>query len=87
MKVETISAIERVPLAVDYRRMYRGSAQIVIGTMQTAPCPIEFVLEMSPLGTHEVSITFLGPTDYPTIPALQVLKQYISDLDRRGALP
>ena len=87
MTVKTIGSIERVPLAVDYRRMYRGEAEIAIGSMTTTPCPIEFVLEMSPLGSHEVSITFLGPTDYPTVPALQILKAYITQLDRSGSLP
>ena len=87
MKVEHINNVERVPLAVDYRRMYRGEARIAIGSAATNPCPIEFVLELSPFGTNEVSVTLLGQTDYPLVPAIKLLKEHISEMDRAGQLP
>lgn len=87
MKVEAIEEISRVPLSVDYRRMYRGRAVISVGDRATPATPIEFVLEMSAWGTHDVSVSFLGSTEYPTIPATNVLKEYIQGLNRAGALP
>lgn len=87
MKVNELHNVERVPLAVDYRRMYRADAEIMIGNAPAAPCPLEFVLELSPFGTNEVSVTLLGKTDYPVIPAIRLLKEKIVAMDRAGELP
>lgn len=87
MKVKEIQNVERVPLAVDYRRMYRGEAAITLGNTTETRCPMEFVLEMSPLGSHEVSVTLLGQTDYPLVPAIKLLKERILEMDRAGELP
>ena len=87
MKVEAIADIERVPLAVDYRRIYRGTALISIGDRTVPGSRIEFALELSPFGGHEVSITFLESADYPLIPAMKLLKNHIQNLDRDHQLP
>jgi hypothetical protein len=87
MKIEKIADIERVPLAIDYRRMYRGTAHIAIGDTPAAPCPIEFALELSPFGSQEISVSFLQQTDYPIVPAKKILQQHIAELDRSRALP
>ncbi|TVR68946.1 MAG: hypothetical protein EA427_09345 [Spirochaetaceae bacterium] len=87
MKVNEIKNVERVPLAVDYRRMYRGEALITVGASTATACPIEFVLELSPFGTNEVSVTLLGQTDYPVVPAMKLLKGRITEMDRAGELP
>lgn len=87
MQVKKIDNIKRIPLAIDYRRMYRADAEIAIGSAAVGSCPIEFVLELSPFGMQQVSVTFLGPTDYPVIPAIKLLKEHIVDLDRKGTLP
>lgn len=86
MTIDRISDIERVPLAIDYRRMFRGNLYVAIGDKTTGPTPIEFVLEMSPFGSHEVSINFLGSTDFPIVPATRLLKEHITALDRDGTL-
>ncbi|SIQ89040.1 hypothetical protein SAMN05920897_11756 [Alkalispirochaeta americana] len=87
MKVKEIDNIERIPLAIDYRRMYRARVTIAIGEAESSPCPVEFALELSPFGSQQVSVTFLGNTDYPLIPAVRLLKQHLVDLDRAGGLP
>lgn len=86
MTIEDISDIERVPLAVDYRRMYRAQLYVAVGGRTLGPTPIEFVLEMSPYGTHEVSVSILDHTDYPTVPAIRLLKERILVLDGDGTL-
>jgi len=87
MKVERLDRLERVPLAIDYRRLYRADALISVAGSTTSPAPIEFSLELSPFGGHEVSVTFLDRIDYPVIPAANLLKSYITALDREGGLP
>jgi hypothetical protein len=87
MTVAEISNVERVPLAIDYRRIYRGTAVIAVGDKRLPGCRIEFSLEMSPWGKHEVSVRFIDPADYPIVPAIRILKEHISTLDRAGELP
>jgi len=84
--IDRINDIERVPLAIDYRRMYRAQLYVTVGGRTVGPTSIEFVLEMSPLGTHEVSVNFLDRTDYPTVPAIRMIKERIATLDRDGTL-
>lgn len=87
MKVEAIRDIERVPLAIDYRRMYRGTALISIAERAAAGSRIEFSLELSPLGGHEISVSFLESADYPIVPAIKLLKEHIKALDTDDRLP
>lgn len=87
MTVARLERIERVPLAIDYRRMYRAAAVLAIGSHEAPEAPIEFTLEMSPMGGHEVSIRFPESVDYPLVPAIRLLKDHIQHLDRDGKLP
>lgn len=87
MKVAEISDLQRIPMAIDYRRMYRGTAIIAVGDRRLSGCTIEFSLEMSPWGTHEVTVRFIDPAEYPIVPAIKILKEYITALDRNGELP
>ncbi len=86
MKIERLDSVERVPLAVDYRRMYRGQLYVSVGAQTIGPTDIEFVLELSPFGTQEVQVNFLDATDYPVVPAIRLLKDHIGNLDKDGQL-
>ena len=87
MQVAKIADITRVPLPIDYRRMYRGRAHVQVGQQLVNPAEIEFVLELSPFGSQNVTVSFLDQTDYPIIPALRIIKEHIKSLDRSGGLP
>lgn len=87
MKIEQLADVERIPLAIDYRRMYRADVHISIAERATPPAPIEFSLELSPFGGHEVSVRFLGQTEYPILPAIKLLKAHIQTMDKAGQLP
>lgn len=87
MKVAEITDLQRIPMAIDYRRTYRGTAIIAVGERQLPGCTIEFTLEMSPWGGHEVNIRFIDPAEYPIVPAIKILKEHITTLDRNGELP
>ena len=86
MTIARISEIERVPLAVDYRRMFRGDVYVSVGSQTVGPTRIEFVLELSPFGTHEVTVRFLDTAHFPLVPVIRLLKEHIGELDRAGGL-
>ncbi|MFA7565701.1 MAG: hypothetical protein WCY01_01645 [Alkalispirochaeta sp.] len=87
MNVTSLESIERIQLAIDYRRLYRARAVIGISDIPMNPVEIEFSLEMSPYGTKEIRVRFLGSADYPLVPAMKLLKEYIRDIDKNGSLP
>lgn len=87
MQIATIEEITRIPLSVDYRRVYRGRVHVQVGRQCLSPSEIEFALELSPFGNQNVTVRFLDRTDYPIVPALRILKEYIKSLDRSGGLP
>lgn len=87
MTVDRLESIERVPLAIDYRRLYRAAAVIEVGGRTMRPATIEFALELSPFGGHEITVSFIGATEYPIVPAIRILKEHIRDLERNRQLP
>lgn len=87
MKVLSIDDIERKPLAVSYRRAYEGTAVLEIGEVPKNTKRIEFTLEQSPVGKHEVHVSFLEEADFPLVPAIRALKEFIEQLHSEGELP
>ncbi len=87
MNVTRLEAIERIPLAIDYRRMYQAHAILNIADRDAPPVHIEFSLELSPFGGNEVSVRFLESADFPLVPAIRVLKEHITAIDKAGSLP
>lgn len=87
MEVVSIDDIERVPLAVSYRRAYNGTAVLKVGQVPKNTKRIEFTLEQSPMGMHEVHVSFLEEADFPLVPAIRALKEYIQNLNQTGDLP
>ena len=83
MQIVTIEEITRIPLSVDYRRVYRGRVHVQVGKQCLSPSGIEFALELSPFGNQNVTVRFLDRT----VPAVRILKEYITSLDRSGGLP
>ena len=87
MEVLSIDDIERKPLAVSYRRAYHGTAVLKIGQVPKNTKRIEFTLEQSPMGKYEVHVSFLEEADFPLVPAVRALKEYIEKLHTDGVLP
>jgi hypothetical protein len=87
MNVDQLSGIERIPLAIDYRRLYQATALLQVGDHVANAARIEFSLEMSPYGGQEVSVRFLDKPEYPLVPAVRILKDHIKTLDKDGTLP
>ncbi|MBN2874385.1 MAG: hypothetical protein JXM71_04760 [Spirochaetales bacterium] len=86
MKIVDLSNILRKQTHIYYRREFKADATIEIMD-RTRTIPIEFVLEHKPTGGVEINTTLGESVEYPLVPLLSMLKTYIGDLDKRGALP
>ena len=86
MKIVELTNILRKETHIYYRREFKADAVVEI-MQQTRNVPVEFVLEHKPTGGVDVSATVVVDLDYPVMPFMSKLKLFISDLDKRGALP
>jgi hypothetical protein len=48
---------------------------------------VAITLEHRPLGPPEVRIHLLDAVEWPTLPVIHAIKEYIVDLERTGRLP
>ncbi len=86
MKIVDLSNILRKETHIYYRREYKADAIFEIMN-QTKSVPVEFVLEHKPTGGVDISAAVVDGLDYPIMPFVSQLKSFISELDKRGALP
>ena len=86
MNVVSISEIQRLDLAVQYRRAYHGTVKTEIGGT-TRSNRIEFALELTALGTNDITVRFLESPEFPVVPATEVISAAIRKLDQDGGLP
>jgi hypothetical protein len=86
MKVVGVRDIVRKDLPIYYRRLFTATAVIDILNQQLER-RIEFAIETKPTGAREVTVNLLDNLEYPLVPILRELKDYIVGLDRSGALP
>ncbi|AEF85430.1 conserved hypothetical protein [Treponema primitia ZAS-2] len=86
MKIKQIRDIVRKDVPIYYRRLFNGVLEIeVMG--KNLERQIDFTIETLPTGMNQVSVTIAEPVDYPLVPLMKELKQFISDLDENGGLP
>ena len=86
MKIREIKNIERKDVPIYYRRLFTGVLEIeLLGKILERN--IDFTIETMPTGLNQVSVTIAEPLDYPLVPLLRELKQFISALDENGGLP
>lgn len=86
MKLSEISNIVKKDVPLHYRNEYTANAIFNLAEGKTLSRRIEFVVEMSPIGSKDIRINFVDPIDYPLVPVLKSLKEEISILDRKGSL-
>jgi hypothetical protein len=86
MKVLEINDINRKENFIYYRREFTGTAQYDLPGRKYAG-RIEFTIETAPTGKKDIRINLVDSVDYPVLPVLQTLKEYILGLDREGMLP
>jgi uncharacterized ParB-like nuclease family protein len=86
MRVVEITQLTRKEMPLYYRKEFHGCAVLEV-MEKRAEKKISFTVEKTPAGATEIRVTFLDELDYPLIPAVQALKEYIRELEKRGGLP
>jgi hypothetical protein len=86
MKLLTIDNIKKKDLAIQYRREYQGTAVFTSNFQEKTEKIVSFTLEHSPVGDPEVKVSVVEDLDYPLLPVIIQLKEYIKELDREGKL-
>jgi len=86
MKLSEIVNIIKKDVPLHYRNEYSASAVFDVPGGKTLSRRIEFIVEMSPIGSKDIRINFVDPIDYPLVPILKSLKDEIQSLDRKGSL-
>jgi hypothetical protein len=86
MKIKQIKNIARKDVPIYYRRLFMGTLEIeLLG--KNLERNIDFTIETMPTGLNQVSVTIAEPLDYPLVPLMRELKQFIANLDENGDLP
>ena len=86
MKIVDLTNVTRKETHIYYRREFKADAVFEV-MHQSRTVPVEFVLEHKPTGSVEVSAQVVEGLDYPMLPFVAKLKHFISEMDKRGALP
>ena len=86
MKLTAIADIVKKDIPLHYRNEYTANAVFDLAEGKTLSRRIEFIVEMSPIGSKDIRINFVDPIDYPLVPVLKSLKEEIHQLDRKGSL-
>ena len=86
MKLTGISNIVKKNSPLHYRNEYTASAVFELDNQSLLSKRIEFVVEMSPIGSKAIRINFVDTLEYPLVPILKSLEDEIHSLDRKGSL-
>jgi len=86
MKLNQIADIIKKNVPLHYRNEYTANAVFDLADGKSLSRRIEFIVEMSPIGSKDIRINFVDPIDYPLVPILKSLKDEITVLDRKGSL-
>ncbi len=86
MEVLEIKNLYREETGLYYRRNFTGLAVIEL-PIKTIEVPLDFIIEMGPLGNKDFDIELKDKIDYPLLPVMKKLKEYIEKLEAEGKLP
>ena len=86
MKITEIKNIVRKDVPIYYKRFYKGIA-ILSFLNKNSEIPLEFVIEHKATGDIDINVTLNEQADYPLVPLLKELKNYIGELDSSNRLP
>ena len=86
MNVIEIRNIKRKDIPLHYREEFAGLAVLHNSKLNKTEDIIEFSLERTPFGTREVDVKFSTTPDYPALPTIRVLKEFILKLEKEGKL-
>ncbi|MBO6099875.1 MAG: hypothetical protein J6P07_00900 [Spirochaetaceae bacterium] len=86
MEVLEIKNLYREETGLYYRRNFTGLAVIEL-PIKTIEVPLDFIIEMGPMGNKDFDIELKDKIDYPLLPVIKKLKEYIEKLEAEGKLP
>ncbi|MDR3131135.1 MAG: hypothetical protein LBU18_06265 [Treponema sp.] len=86
MKILQVKNIERKDVPIYYRRLFSGILVLEL-LNETVERAIDFTIETKPTGVRDILVTLAEPVDYPLIPLMKEVKQYLNELDDSGGLP
>lgn len=86
MKVVELTNVRRKETPLYYRKEFKADAVLQF-MEETTSKAVEFVLEHKATGGVDIRVTLNEDIDYPLMPVVANLKQYIMDMHQRGALP
>ncbi|MFP4363933.1 MAG: hypothetical protein ACLFR1_08685 [Spirochaetia bacterium] len=87
MRILEMKNLTKKDLPLHYRKEFLGQAVFETMEKKKVEKRIEFSLEHSPTGKIDVKVKLLEDLDYPLVPALNRLKDYIYKLEQKGKLP
>ncbi|MBQ6029057.1 MAG: hypothetical protein IJL24_05965 [Treponema sp.] len=86
MTVLALKNVVREPGAIYYIRRYRATANLKLPT-EIVDSNIEFSIETGPLGDKIIDVELVSQPNYPALPIVKALKEYINENDNAGTLP
>ncbi|MDR2701533.1 MAG: hypothetical protein LBB72_03795 [Spirochaetaceae bacterium] len=86
MRVTSLKSLIRKDVPIYYRRLYSGTLEIEL-INETVESNINFTMETKPTGISEVIINDMEHVDYPLLPLVKAVKQFITLLDENDGLP
>ncbi len=86
MKVIELKDVQREEGQIFYRRKYTCNAVLELPTNDET-VPIQFIIDMDPLGRKTLEFSFPQPISYPLMPVKKALTEYILTEDTEGRLP
>ncbi|MDR2093924.1 MAG: hypothetical protein LBP76_00195 [Treponema sp.] len=87
MKVLGLKDVVRKDVPIYYRRLFSGIIVLELMNKKTAERKIDFSIETKPTGQKAIIVKLAEAVDYPLIPVIHEIKQYIDNLDGDGGLP
>ena len=86
MDIVNIINIQRKDIPLHYREEFSGSAVIRNRKQEENEIKMEFSLERTPFGTKQVEVKFPIAPDFPVLPAIKPIKDYILKIEKEGKL-
>ena len=86
MTVLALKDVMREPGAIYYIRRYRATANLKLPT-EIVDSNIEFSIETGPLGDKIIEVELLNQPNYPALPIVKALREFINQNDNAGTLP
>ena len=86
MKIIEIKNLAKKETHLHYRNDFTGMVVYATPGNKQNQKKFEFSLERTATGALDVNVNLLESIEYPLVPAIKVLKNYIIDLDKKGKL-